>query len=85
MARRHADTTPSARLLLTKKWGAASRFRSLGDALLFIETEGTAPSGFHVGFWLSTFGLDADTVRELQRSLDEVVTKLVEPGVAATL
>ena len=63
----------------------AARFPSLGDALLFIEPEGVAPTGFHVGFWLSTFGLDADTVRELQRSLDDIVTKIVEPAVAATL
>jgi uncharacterized protein YndB with AHSA1/START domain len=63
----------------------AARFPSLADAILFIELEGAAPTGFHVGFWLSTFGLDAETVSDLQRSLDEVVTKLAEPAMAATL
>ena len=63
----------------------AARFPSLSDALLFIELEGAAPNGFHVGFWLSTYGVDEATAAELQRSLDAVVARLVEPGVAATL
>ena len=63
----------------------AARFPSLADALLFIELEGAKPANFNVGFWLSTYGVDATTVSELQRSLDEAVARLVEPGVAATL
>jgi hypothetical protein len=63
----------------------AARFPSLSDALLFVELEGAAPNGFHVGFWLSTYGLNETTVGELERSLDEVVTRLVAPEVAATL
>ena len=35
------------------------------DALLFIEIEGGAPSGFHAGFWLSTYGLPNDAVAAL--------------------
>jgi len=56
----------------------AARLPSLDDALLFIELEAGAPSGFHAGFWLSTYGLPNDTVAELQRALDETVTRLVE-------
>jgi uncharacterized protein YndB with AHSA1/START domain len=63
----------------------AGRFPSLEDALLFIELEGSAASGFHVGFWLSTYGVDDETVADLQRSLDDAVAALVEPGVTATL
>jgi hypothetical protein len=63
----------------------AARFPSLADALLFVELEGTSPDGFHAGFWLSTYGVDPALVEELQRSLDDVVSRLVEPPVAATL
>jgi len=63
----------------------AARFPSLEDALLFVELEGAAPVNFHVGFWLSTYGVEPRLVSELQRSLDDVVTRLVEPAVAATL
>ena len=56
----------------------AARMPSLNDALLFIELEAGAPNGFHAGFWLSTYGLPNDTVAELQRALDETVTRLVE-------
>ena len=62
----------------------AARIPDLNDALLFIEVEGTKPADFHTGFWLSTYGLPADTVRDLQGSLDAAVAKLIEP-VAATL
>ena len=63
----------------------AARLPALEDALLFIELEGGAPIEFHAGFWLSTYGLPADTVTELQRALDDTVTRLAEPAVAATL
>ena len=63
----------------------AARFPSLSDALLFIELEGSAATSFHVGFWLSTYGVAQDVVDELQHSLDDAVTKLVEPLVSATL
>jgi hypothetical protein len=53
--------------------------------LLFIEFEGAAPSGFHAGFWLSTYGVDDETVGDLQRSLDDVVASLVDPGVVPAL
>ena len=63
----------------------AARIPGLQDSTLFIEAEGTKPTDFHVGFWLSTYGLPGDTTAELQRSLDAAVAKLSEPGVAATL
>lgn len=63
----------------------AARFPSLADALLFVELEGAAPNDFHAGFWLSTYGVDPALVDELQRSLDDVVSKFVEPPVVATL
>ena len=47
--------------------------------------EGAAPENFNVGFWLSTYGVEPHLVNELQRSLDDAVTRLVEPTVAATL
>jgi hypothetical protein len=63
----------------------AARFTSLADALLFIELEGSAPSGFHVGFWLSTYGVDEATVADLQQSLDSTVAALIEPWTTAAL
>ena len=63
----------------------AARFPSLADALLFVELEGAAPENFHVGVWLSTYGVEPHVVSELQRTLDDVVTRLIEPTVAATL
>jgi uncharacterized protein YndB with AHSA1/START domain len=63
----------------------AARLPSLSDALLFIELEGTAPTNFDVGFWLSTYGVDEKTVAALQQSLADAVEKLVEPSVPATL
>jgi len=63
----------------------AARIPSLEDALLFIEFEGGALTNFHAGFWLSTYGLAADTVSELQRALDETVAPLGEPAAAPTL
>jgi hypothetical protein len=56
----------------------AARIPSLEDALLFIELEGGVPSGFHAGFWLSTYGLSNDTVMQLQGALDETVARLAE-------
>jgi hypothetical protein len=63
----------------------AATVSSLSDALLFIELEGSKPDKFHVGFWLSTYGVDAATTDALQRSVTEQVGKLVEPEVTATL
>lgn len=63
----------------------AAQISSLEDALLFIELEGSAPSGFHVGFWLSTYGVDDATVADLQRSLDVAAALLVEPEVTSAL
>lgn len=63
----------------------AARIPDLDDSLLFIELEGTNPSEFHAGFWLSTYGLPAETVSELQRSLDVAVAKVVEPMLPAAL
>lgn len=63
----------------------SARLPSLADALLFIELEGSAASGFHAGFWLSTYGVDDETVGDLQRSLDDVVASLVDPGVVPAL
>jgi hypothetical protein len=63
----------------------AATVSSLSDALLFIELEGSKPDKFHVGFWLSTYGVDAATTDALQRSVTEQVGKLVEPKVTATL
>lgn len=63
----------------------AARIPDLADSLLFIELEGGAPTGYHVGFWLSTYGLAPKLTAQLQQSLDETVAKLVEPEVAATL
>jgi uncharacterized protein YndB with AHSA1/START domain len=60
----------------------AARIPLLEDALLFIELEGGAPDGFPAGFWLSTYGLDAGTVGELQRALDAAVERLTQPNVA---
>jgi uncharacterized protein YndB with AHSA1/START domain len=68
----------------------AARFPSLNDALLFVELEGSSPTGFHAGFWLSTYGLDSARVAELQQSLDETVSGLIEgpahraPGAVAS-
>jgi uncharacterized protein YndB with AHSA1/START domain len=56
----------------------SARFPSLEDALLFIECEGSSPDGFHVGFWLSTYGVDEATVADLQRSLEAAVASAVE-------
>jgi uncharacterized protein YndB with AHSA1/START domain len=63
----------------------AAQIPSLDDALLFIELEGGAASGFHAGFWLSTYGIAPNTTGELQRALDDTVARLVEPAVPATL
>ena len=63
----------------------AARIPALEDALLFIELEGGAQKDFHAGFWLSTYGLPADTASDLQRTLDGVVAQLAEPTTAATL
>ena len=63
----------------------AARFASLADALLFIELEGSASSGFHVGFWLSTYGVDEATVADLQQSLDATVAALIEQGTTVAL
>ena len=63
----------------------AARIPALNDALLFIEIEGTKPKDFHAGFWLSTYGLSAEIVSELQRSLDTAVARLTAPGVPAAL
>ena len=63
----------------------AARIPALEDALLFIEFEGGAQKDFHAGFWLSTYGLPAETASELQRALDAVVAQLAEPTTAATL
>ena len=49
------------------------------------QLEGGAQKDFHAGFWLSTYGLPADTASELQRTLDGVVAQLAEPTTAATL
>jgi hypothetical protein len=57
---------------------------SLDDILRCIEIEGSAPNGFRVGFWTSTYGDDV-TVADLQRSLDAAVPPLVEPEVTAVL
>jgi uncharacterized protein YndB with AHSA1/START domain len=63
----------------------AARIPALNDSLLFIEVEGKKPSDFHTGFWLSTYGLPAETVAELRGSLDAAVARLIEPEVAAAL
>ena len=62
----------------------AAQISSLNDALLFIEFEGGAQKDFHAGFWLSTYGLDADTVAELQRALDAAVARVAQPAAVAT-
>ena len=43
----------------------AATLPDLDDSILFVELEGG-----HVGFWLSTYSLDDETVRELQTALD---------------
>ena len=63
----------------------AARIPGLADATLFIEVEGKKQTDFHTGFWLSTYGLPAETVAELQRSLDAVVARVTEPAAAAAL
>ena len=63
----------------------AVRIHGLNDSLLFIEVESTKPTDFFTGFWLSTYGLPAETVSELQQSLDATVARIVEPAVPAAL
>jgi uncharacterized protein YndB with AHSA1/START domain len=46
----------------------AARLPELHESLLFVELEGK-----HVGFWLSTYGVDAARVDELQAALDRQV------------
>jgi len=55
----------------------SARFPSLADSLFFVELEGKAPSGFHTGFWLSTYALDAGRVEELQQGLNNAVTECI--------
>jgi uncharacterized protein YndB with AHSA1/START domain len=63
----------------------AARIPSLNDALLFIEFEGAKDTGFHAGFWLSTYGLAGDTTAALQDSLAEAVARLSSGLVGAAL
>ena len=63
----------------------AARLPGLEDSLLFIEFEGTNPTEFHAGFWLSTYGLEAHTTAGLQRSLDSAVARLTSGQVPAPL
>lgn len=63
----------------------AARIPALNDALLFIELEGKKEKDFHTGFWLSTYGLDAEKTGELQRALDAAVGRMTEPTPAPTL
>jgi len=55
----------------------SARFPGLADSLLLVEFEGKAPSGFHAGFWLSTYALDAERVAELQQGLNEAVAECI--------
>lgn len=43
----------------------AATLPDLGDSVFFVELE-----GHHIGFWLSTYGMDEDRVAELQSALD---------------
>jgi uncharacterized protein YndB with AHSA1/START domain len=63
----------------------AARVPGLEDSLLFIELEGTNPTEFHTGFWLSTYGLEADTSAGLQQSLGNAVARLTSGEVPAAL
>jgi uncharacterized protein YndB with AHSA1/START domain len=44
----------------------AATLPDLDDSILFVELEGG-----HIGFWLSTYDMEADRVAELQSALDE--------------
>lgn len=48
----------------------AATLPSLDDALLFVEIEGK-----HIGFWVSTYGVDANRVEALQGALEQQVSK----------
>jgi hypothetical protein len=63
----------------------AARIPSLNDALLFIEFEGSKDTGFHAGFWLSTYGLAAEKSAALQQALVDTATKLSSAPVATAL
>ena len=63
----------------------AAQIPSLNDALLFIEFEGSKDTGFHAGFWLSTYGLPAESAAALQQALAETATKLASGSVATAL
>jgi uncharacterized protein YndB with AHSA1/START domain len=54
-----------------RHWAAA--LPELADSLFFVEIEGR-----HVGFWLSTYGVDDDRVAHLQEVLDARVTAALE-------
>lgn len=51
----------------------AATLTDLDNSVLFVELEGR-----HVGIWLSTYGMDADRVSELQNVLDKRVEALLE-------
>ena len=61
----------------------AAQIPTLNDALLFIEFEGAKDTGFHAGFWLSTYGVAAEKCVRLQQVLTDTTTKL-SSGAAAT-
>ena len=80
------DLRPDAdcRLVLDSAWAGtvlssrtgyhlAATVPELNEGLLLVELEGA-----HVGVWLSTYGLEADRVAQLQRGMDERVRELLE-------
>lgn len=54
----------------------AVRLPALGDSLLFAELEGSAPP-WHLGLWLSTWGLTDAARRPLRSTLDEVASAVL--------
>jgi uncharacterized protein YndB with AHSA1/START domain len=53
----------------------AATLPDLDDSVFFVELEGS-----HIGFWLSTYGVDDDRVAELQQALDERVEGALGSG-----
>ena len=54
----------------------------LNDAAFFVELEGGPEDGWHCGVWLSTYGLPADQVRQLQSALTARLDELFGAAVA---
>ncbi len=62
------DGTPGSVLMVTPQIHVAAQIPGLNDALLFLELE-MGQDEFHLGTWLSLYGVDPDRARRLEESL----------------